>query len=508
MVSARILAGTTPGAIILSHDLHSQTVDAMPATLDGLLRKGYRFVTVSQLLAMKGAAPPLQPPRRPPPSPSEHIRKGDARMFGERYFATRERLVDAMASIRSLAEETHVDLGEGVDWAEIGKGLSAPFLFVVCGEVNAGKSTLLNGLFGREVCRVSVLPETDRVLWYRYGDTARDEHVTPLLDECYRPVDFLRDFNLVDTPGTNSVVKGHQSITERFLPEADLILFVLPVSNPWGAASWDFLSRLAPESLDRVVFVLQQVDMRAAADIDVIRGHIRDLSLQRIGRVTPVFAVSGKLAMESKLASPFAPEKWRASGYADLEDFISRKVCESPERKRSLESWRQMAVAMLRKVEDRIEEQTRVLARDGRFLDGLEREIDGLRGRFIVRLTRHLAEVAEVFQTEAVWVAKMLHKRLATWRSIGRLFTGDKTLAGIEALFIERMELAVGTVASRDGAEILHVCAAHWESLRPRVREAIQTEMPEGRVIAEMLDSTRLRFERRIVRSARRGSTS
>ena len=57
MVSARILAGTTPWAIILSHDLHSQTVDAMPATLDGLLRKGYRFVTVSQLLAMKGAAP-------------------------------------------------------------------------------------------------------------------------------------------------------------------------------------------------------------------------------------------------------------------------------------------------------------------------------------------------------------------------------------------------------------------------------------------------------------------
>jgi peptidoglycan/xylan/chitin deacetylase (PgdA/CDA1 family) len=61
VVTARILAGTTPGAIVLSHDLHSQTVDAMPATLDGLLRKGYRFVTVSQLLAMKGAAPSAPP---------------------------------------------------------------------------------------------------------------------------------------------------------------------------------------------------------------------------------------------------------------------------------------------------------------------------------------------------------------------------------------------------------------------------------------------------------------
>lgn len=53
VVTSRILAGTTPGAIVLAHDLHAPTVDAMPATLDGLLRKGYKFVTVSQLLAMK-----------------------------------------------------------------------------------------------------------------------------------------------------------------------------------------------------------------------------------------------------------------------------------------------------------------------------------------------------------------------------------------------------------------------------------------------------------------------
>ena len=53
VVSSRILSGTTAGSIILAHDLHSQTVDAMPAALDGLLRSGFRFVTVSQLLAMK-----------------------------------------------------------------------------------------------------------------------------------------------------------------------------------------------------------------------------------------------------------------------------------------------------------------------------------------------------------------------------------------------------------------------------------------------------------------------
>lgn len=53
VISSRILSGTNAGSIILAHDLHAQTVDAMPAALDGLLRRGFRFVTVSQLLAMK-----------------------------------------------------------------------------------------------------------------------------------------------------------------------------------------------------------------------------------------------------------------------------------------------------------------------------------------------------------------------------------------------------------------------------------------------------------------------
>lgn len=60
VVTSRILSGTTAGSIILSHDLHGQTVDAMPATLDGLLKRGFQFVTVSQLLAMKVEAATAQ----------------------------------------------------------------------------------------------------------------------------------------------------------------------------------------------------------------------------------------------------------------------------------------------------------------------------------------------------------------------------------------------------------------------------------------------------------------
>lgn len=57
-ITQRILAGTDAGGIILAHDIHAGTIAAMPETLDGLLKRGYRFVTVSQLLAMKTTAAP------------------------------------------------------------------------------------------------------------------------------------------------------------------------------------------------------------------------------------------------------------------------------------------------------------------------------------------------------------------------------------------------------------------------------------------------------------------
>jgi len=64
-VESEILKQTRDGSIILSHDIHATTVDAMPATLDELLAKGYKFVTVDELLTMDKPLPP-----KPAPSPA------------------------------------------------------------------------------------------------------------------------------------------------------------------------------------------------------------------------------------------------------------------------------------------------------------------------------------------------------------------------------------------------------------------------------------------------------
>lgn len=76
-VQTEILSHTQAGAIVLAHDIHKSTVDAMPDTLDKLTEKGFKFVTVSELLALdrspaqKTAPDPSTAPAAPTKSNSQ-----------------------------------------------------------------------------------------------------------------------------------------------------------------------------------------------------------------------------------------------------------------------------------------------------------------------------------------------------------------------------------------------------------------------------------------------------
>jgi peptidoglycan/xylan/chitin deacetylase (PgdA/CDA1 family) len=59
VVTSRLVSGARPGAIMLAHDIHPPTIQAVPAMFDQLLAKGYQFVTVSQLMNMEKANMPV-----------------------------------------------------------------------------------------------------------------------------------------------------------------------------------------------------------------------------------------------------------------------------------------------------------------------------------------------------------------------------------------------------------------------------------------------------------------
>jgi peptidoglycan/xylan/chitin deacetylase (PgdA/CDA1 family) len=65
VVTARIVKETKAGSIVLAHDIHPPTIEAMPGTFDQLMKKGFKSVTVTDLIGMATPMPP-----KPTPSPS------------------------------------------------------------------------------------------------------------------------------------------------------------------------------------------------------------------------------------------------------------------------------------------------------------------------------------------------------------------------------------------------------------------------------------------------------
>src|SRR5438309_9654262 len=87
--------------------------------------------------------------------------------------------------------------------------LDEPFLLVIVGEFNAGKSAFINALVGERVLQEGVTPTTARVQVLRYGISAARDTTPEGLLVVQAPVDMLREIHIVDTPGTNAIIREH-----------------------------------------------------------------------------------------------------------------------------------------------------------------------------------------------------------------------------------------------------------------------------------------------------------
>src|SRR5919112_2288960 len=177
------------------------------------------------------------------------------------------------------------------------------FLLVVAGEYNAGKSTFINALLGDEVFAMGDLPTTRVISILRYGEAGAPETIGEHIQLYHYPLDFLRELEIVDTPGTNSIERMEEAVTRGFVPRADLVLFVTSLLQPLTASELDFLAHIR-EWGKKVVFVVNGVDRRNSDEqIDRVRGYLTREIQTRLGAATPtLYFISALQALRAKLA--------------------------------------------------------------------------------------------------------------------------------------------------------------------------------------------------------------
>ncbi|MDX1419991.1 MAG: dynamin family protein [Rubricoccaceae bacterium] len=311
---------------------------------------------------------------------------------------------DALARERALLGRLGRLLGEsGADEAtlrrlgDLAEGLDDLFLLLVVGEFNAGKSSVVNALFGAPVLEEGPVPTTDKIAVLRWGERAETHRRSDYVTERRHPHPLLRHLALVDTPGTNSIVREHQALTEDFVPRADLVLFVTSFDRPLTESERVFLDFIHAGWGKRVVVVLNKADLaESEAALAQVIEHVRSGVERHFGFVPRVFPVAARLALAAKAAHPERPQddpRWDASGYPAFEAFLTETLTADERLALKLTAPLDAADGLVAGLAERLDAARVVLQKDEAGLAALRARFDEKEGVLREAFGRAAAEV-------------------------------------------------------------------------------------------------------------------
>jgi small GTP-binding protein len=272
------------------------------------------------------------------------------------------------------------------------------FLLVVVGEFNAGKSALVNALLGEKVLAEGVTPTTSRVTMIRWGEDVKETVVDEGYSVVTHPLDLLKEVNIVDSPGTNAIIRQHERLTEEFVPRSDLVLFTTSADRPMTESERQFLTRILAWG-KKVIFVLNKTDiLENPAALDEVKSFITQHAAGVLGDVPQLFPVSAKLAQRSALeADPVEKERLlEASHLRELEAFITATLDDSSRLALKFNNPLGVAVNLVDQAQKNIQVQAEDLKVDSDTAKALDNTIAAYRHDLEAELPPRLAEVENI----------------------------------------------------------------------------------------------------------------
>ncbi len=217
-----------------------------------------------------------------------------------------------LAQIGTTPEDQET-LGESI------QQLEEMFLLVIVGEFNAGKSAFINALLGQKLLKEGVTPTTTQINVLRYSDQQQRMVVNENQHLLTFPAPLLDNISIVDTPGTNAIIREHEQITSQFIPRSDLVLFITSADRPFTESENAFLKRIRDWG-KKVVIIINKVDiLQSEEDIKQVINFVTENSRALLGVRPEIFPISARLALRAKQGEP---SNWQPSRFEPLEQFI------------------------------------------------------------------------------------------------------------------------------------------------------------------------------------------
>jgi small GTP-binding protein len=226
---------------------------------------------------------------------------------------------EALGRLRDTLAGSSADSAGRAALADSIRQLDELFLLVIAGEFNSGKSAFINALIGQKLQPEGVTPTTDQIYLLRYGSTTQRMPGENGVWVQTAPVELLSKLTVVDTPGTNAILREHEALTTEFIPRSDLVLFVTSADRPFTESERNFLEQIRKWG-KKIVLVVNKIDILGSeAEVDQVMNFVGGAAQSLVGDVAAIFPVSARLAQAAKSGQP---DRWQASRFEALEQYI------------------------------------------------------------------------------------------------------------------------------------------------------------------------------------------
>ena len=264
------------------------------------------------------------------------------------------------------------------------------FLLVVVGEFNAGKSAVINALLGDRYLTEGVVPTTSELFFIRHMDAVERPGIDAGMAVLRLPVPWLQEVNLVDTPGTNAIIRQHQEITEHFVPRSDLVLFVTSADRPFSESEHLFLQRIRDWG-KKIVIVVNKIELLTSEEErQQVLEFVARNAWELLGVAPAIFPVSARLALEAKQAVPVTDKgsaqqegahlltnrSWQRSQFGALEQYILDALDAAERVRLQLSNPIGIASALIAKYQQVVGQRQKLLQGDFQALDAIDEQLE------------------------------------------------------------------------------------------------------------------------------------
>ncbi len=387
------------------------------------------------------------------------------------------------------------------------------FLLVVVGEFNAGKSALVNAILGEKVLPEGVTPTTSQVTLVKWGEKIEKQVVDEDFATFTYPLPLLKELNIVDTPGTNAIIRRHERLTEELLPRSDLVLFTTSADRPMTESERQFLEKILAWK-KKIILVLNKTDI-IENEVEEVRGFILKHAAGILGDVPELFLVS---ARQAQRAAAETDEERRmqlraASGLDQLENYITNTLDDSARLKLKFNNPIGVADHLLGRLEESVGAQSADLREDIQTVESIDAAIAGYERDLQNELAPRLAELETILQRLELRGLDFFDNTLRL-TNIHNLVRGDKVrgqfekevLADVPQQIEEQVQRLIDWLVDKDLREwqqvmaylqrrqalsLDHVVGVSGSPQSNRRRELIETVGKSAKKIIEGYDRTK-----------------